>query len=105
MGSPNGSSESTSAPIRYHQQFEWGLGDTLPPGMTEEDYVDILILRHVDCEPPAAYLPLLEARGTVRTVRLGVDPLPARRDFGAVVAMGGPMGVGDSDTLGWITEE
>jgi GMP synthase (glutamine-hydrolysing) len=67
--------------------------------------MDILVLRHVDCEPPAAYLPLLEARGAVQTVRLGVDPLPARRDFGAVVAMGGPMGVGDSGALGWIGEE
>jgi GMP synthase (glutamine-hydrolysing) len=67
--------------------------------------MDILVLRHVDCEPPAAYLPLLEARGAVQTVRLGVDPLPAHRDFGAVVAMGGPMGVGDSGTLGWIGDE
>jgi GMP synthase-like glutamine amidotransferase len=67
--------------------------------------MDILVLRHVDCEPPAAYLPLLEARGAVQTVRLGVDPLPAHHDFGAVVAMGGPMGAGDSGTLGWITEE
>jgi GMP synthase (glutamine-hydrolysing) len=65
----------------------------------------ILVLRHVDCEPPAAYLPLLEARGEVRTVRLGIDPFPDHRDFAAVVAMGGPMGVGDSGTLSWITEE
>jgi GMP synthase-like glutamine amidotransferase len=67
--------------------------------------VRILVLRHVDCEPPADYLPLLEARGEVRTVRLGIDPLPDRRDFGAVVAMGGPMGVADSGTLPWIAEE
>jgi GMP synthase (glutamine-hydrolysing) len=67
--------------------------------------MDILVLQHVDCEPPAAYLPLLAARGTVRTVRLGVDPLPGHHDFGAIVAMGGPMGVGDAATIGWIDEE
>jgi GMP synthase-like glutamine amidotransferase len=75
------------------------------PRREEEPTVRILVLRHVDCEPPAAYLPLLEARGEVRTVRLGIDPLPDHCDFGAVVAMGGPMGVGDSDTLPWIAEE
>jgi GMP synthase (glutamine-hydrolysing) len=67
--------------------------------------MDILVLQHVDCEPPAAYLPLLETRGAVQTVRLGVDPLPDHHDFGAVIAMGGPMGVGDSGTFGWITDE
>jgi GMP synthase (glutamine-hydrolysing) len=82
-----------------------GLRDTLQPGKTEENNMDILVLRHVDCEPPAAYLPLLEARGAVQTVRLGVDPLPDHCDFGAIIAMGGPMGVGDSDTLGWIAGE
>jgi GMP synthase-like glutamine amidotransferase len=67
--------------------------------------MDILVLRHVDCEPPAAYLPLLAARATVHTVRLGVDPLPDHHDFGAIVAMGGPMGVGDTATIGWIAGE
>lgn len=67
--------------------------------------MDILVLRHVDCEPPAAYLPLLAARATVHTVRLGVDPLPDHYSFGAVVAMGGPMGVGDAATIGWIADE
>jgi GMP synthase-like glutamine amidotransferase len=67
--------------------------------------VDILVLRHVDCEPPAAYLPLLEARATVHTVRPGTDPLPDHYGFGAIVAMGGPMGVGDAGTIGWIAGE
>ena len=67
--------------------------------------MDILVLRHVDCEPPAAYLPLLEGRGTVRTVRLGADPLPGHRDYAAIVAMGGPMGVGDAGTIDWIAPE
>lgn len=65
----------------------------------------ILVLRHVDCEPPADYLPLLQAHGQVLTVRLGVDPLPGHVNFAAVVAMGGPMGVGDASALPWIADE
>jgi GMP synthase (glutamine-hydrolysing) len=65
----------------------------------------ILVLRHVDCEPPADYLPLLAERGEVVTVRLGVDPLPDHVRFAAVVAMGGPMGVGDAAEIGWISDE
>jgi GMP synthase (glutamine-hydrolysing) len=76
-----------------------------PARLGEKEKMHILVLRHVDCEPPAAYLPLLQARGEVRTVRLGVDPLPDHCDFSAVVAMGGPMGAGDSDKLPWIAEE
>ena len=64
------------------------------PAILRRDTMDILVLRHVDCEPPAAYQPLLEARGAVKTVRLGVDPLPDHRDFGAVVANGRPDGGG-----------
>jgi GMP synthase-like glutamine amidotransferase len=65
----------------------------------------ILVLRHVDCEPPAAYLPLLEQHADVTTVRLGVDPLPPRRDFAALIAMGGPMSVNDRAAFGWLAGE
>src|ERR1700738_5217536 len=65
----------------------------------------ILVLRHVDCEPPAAYLPLLEQHADVTTVRLGVDPLPRRREFAAIVAMGGPMSVEGRACPPWLREE
>lgn len=67
--------------------------------------MEILVLQHVDCEPPAAYTPLLEAIATVRTIRLGVDDLPSSTDFAAVVAMGGPMGYGDRHTIDWLEPE
>lgn len=67
--------------------------------------MQILVLRHVDCEPPAAYATELANVGDVRTVRLGVDPLPASTDFGAITAMGGPMGYGDRHEIGWIEPE
>jgi predicted SnoaL-like aldol condensation-catalyzing enzyme len=65
----------------------------------------ILVLRHVDCESPAAYLPLLEQHADVTSVRLGVDPLPRRREFAAIVAMGGPMSVEDRASPPWLREE
>lgn len=65
----------------------------------------ILVLQHVDCEPPGTYLPVLESAGQVVPVRLGVDPLPAGLDWFAIVAMGGPMGVNDRTSVGWLAEE
>jgi GMP synthase-like glutamine amidotransferase len=67
--------------------------------------VRIIVLRHVDCEPPAAYLPALVARGPVTTVRLGVDDLPDPQDVDVVVAMGGPMGVYDVEAYPWLRDE
>ena len=67
--------------------------------------MQILVLRHVDCEPPAAYTRELSRAGALRTVRMGVDELPAHTDFAAIVAMGGPMGWGDRDRIEWITPE
>ncbi|MGV9946620.1 type 1 glutamine amidotransferase [Rhodococcus aetherivorans] len=65
----------------------------------------VLELRHVECEGPAAYLPVLEQYAQVRTVRLGRDPVPPALDYAAVVVMGGPMGVADAATLPWLGEE
>jgi len=65
----------------------------------------ILVLQHADCEPPGAYLPVLEAVADVVTVRLAVDPLPSHFDWYAIVAMGGPMGVNDRTSLSWLDAE
>ncbi|MFC8933118.1 type 1 glutamine amidotransferase [Rhodococcus sp. NPDC057135] len=64
-----------------------------------------LELRHAQCEPPAAYSPVLESYGDVQTVLLGTDPLPAHRRFDAVIVMGGPMGVGDQAEVEWLASE
>ena len=66
----------------------------------------ILELRHIDCEPPAAYLPALDEFGDVRTVRTWQEPIPDDpREFSAIIVMGGPMGVGDRDDIDWIAQE
>jgi GMP synthase (glutamine-hydrolysing) len=65
----------------------------------------VLELRHVECESPAGYLPGLRAHAEVVTVRVGEEPLPDHREFAAVISMGGPMGVGDRGTFGWIDAE
>jgi GMP synthase-like glutamine amidotransferase len=67
--------------------------------------VQILELRHVECEPPAAYLPALTEHAEVVTVRAWRDPLPEHHRFAAVIAMGGPMGVNDRATLTWLDAE
>ena len=54
----------------------------------------ILVLQHIACEPPAAYGDELLARGIgtdVVEVAAG-EPLPDWRAYGAIIAMGGPMG-------------
>ena len=65
----------------------------------------ILELRHVECEPPAAYLPALAEHAEVVTVRVWREPLPERHRFAAIIAMGGPMGVNDRADLPWIDDE
>lgn len=67
--------------------------------------MQILELRHVECEPPAAYLPALTEHADVVTVRPGRDPLPEHHRFAGIIAMGGPMGVNDRAALPWIEDE
>jgi GMP synthase-like glutamine amidotransferase len=67
--------------------------------------VRILELRHVECEPPAAYLPVLAEHAEVVTVRPWCEPLPEHHRFAAIIAMGGPMGVNDRGSLPWIDDE
>ena len=69
--------------------------------------MDILVLQHIACEPPAEYGTVLTSRGhTLHTVEVDEgEPLPDWRDFGAIVAMGGPMGVYEDDAYPWLVAE
>jgi len=69
--------------------------------------VDILVLQHIRCEPPAAYGEALAARGHVlHPVEVDEgEPLPDWRAYGAIVAMGGPMGAYDEADHPWLVEE
>jgi len=69
--------------------------------------LDVLVLQHIACEPPGVYEDVLLERGaSIERVELDEgEPLPARRDFDAVVAMGGPMSVNDEDAHPWLVEE
>lgn len=69
------------------------------------DTLPFLALQHVSCEPPAAYGEVLEARGmTTMAVELGEgEPLPTDPTaFAGVIAMGGPMGVYETDKHPWL---
>ncbi|MBA3332324.1 MAG: type 1 glutamine amidotransferase [Actinobacteria bacterium] len=66
-----------------------------------------LVFQHIACEPPGVFEDVLRARGA-ELHRVEVDesePLPAWRDFDAIVAMGGPMSATDDDELPWLTGE
>jgi GMP synthase (glutamine-hydrolysing) len=69
--------------------------------------VDVLVLQHIDCEPPGVYEDVLRERGA-HLHRVEVDagePLPPWERFDAIVAMGGPMSANDDDELPWLAEE
>src|SRR5437899_2415453 len=66
-----------------------------------------LVLQHIECEPPGVYEDVLRER-SIRIERVELDrdePLPAWRDFDALIAMGGPMSVNDDAELPWLTQE
>jgi GMP synthase-like glutamine amidotransferase len=67
----------------------------------------ILVLQHVDCEPPAAYEDELLARGlTLARIQVGDgEALPDWRGFAAIIAMGGPMGAYEDGVHPWLTAE
>lgn len=68
--------------------------------------IPLLELRHIECEPPGSYLPLLDKYGLLETVRTWEQPIPADpRDFAAVIVMGGPMGANDGTAVPWIDQE
>ena len=67
----------------------------------------VLVLMHVACEPAAEYAVVLRERG-IEVVELLLDQdavLPDWRDFVGIIAMGGPMGANDDDSVPWITAE
>lgn len=66
----------------------------------------ILELRHIECEPPAAYAPVLTRFSTVHTVRTWRDKIPTNPDdYAAMIVMGGPMGANDQSEIPWLGEE
>jgi len=69
--------------------------------------MDILVLQHIACEPPAEYGTVLTSRGhTLHPVEVDEgEPLPDWRDYGAIIAMGGPMGVYEDDAYPWLVAE
>lgn len=69
--------------------------------------MDVLVLQHIACEPPGAFEDVLLERGA-RLHRVELDegePLPDWREFGAIVAMGGPMSVNDEPEHPWLVAE
>jgi GMP synthase-like glutamine amidotransferase len=69
--------------------------------------VRVLVLQHIACEPPGVFEDVLLERGAgLHRVELDEgEPLPDRRGFDAIVAMGGPMSATDDDELPWLVEE
>jgi GMP synthase-like glutamine amidotransferase len=69
--------------------------------------VRLLVLQHIACEHPGVFSDVIAERGVEPTpVELDEgEPLPDWREFDAVLAMGGPMGVGDEAEHPWITDE
>jgi GMP synthase (glutamine-hydrolysing) len=67
----------------------------------------VLVLQHIECEPPGAYGDVLRDRGAdVVTVELDSGAqLPDWREFDHIIAMGGPMSVNDHDKLPWLAGE
>src|SRR5689334_10054921 len=67
----------------------------------------ILVLQHADWELPGCYGDvLLERDVQVQVVRPDHgEPLPDRRRFDGILAMGGPMSVNDESTHPWLRAE
>ena len=67
----------------------------------------VLVLQHIACEPPGEFEDVLRERGA-EILRVELDEggrLPARDEFDAIVAMGGPMSVNDEAEHPWLVEE
>jgi len=67
----------------------------------------LVVLQHIACEHPGVFSEVIAERG-VEPVAVELDegqPLPDWREFDGVVAMGGPMGVGDDAEHPWLAAE
>jgi len=67
----------------------------------------VLVLQHIACEHPGVFSEVMGERGDEQ-VAVEVDegePLPDWREFDALLAMGGPMGVGDDAEHPWLAPE
>jgi GMP synthase (glutamine-hydrolysing) len=67
----------------------------------------VLVLQHIQCEPPGAFGDVLKERGA-EMVAVELDegePLPDWRGFDRIIAMGGPMSVNDESSLPWLKAE
>ena len=67
----------------------------------------ILVLQHVECEPPAVYEDILRSRHfELERIQLGNgEALPRGTDFAAAIVMGGPMSVNDAAAHPWLSDE
>ena len=67
----------------------------------------LAVLQHIACEHPGVFSEVIAER-EVEAVAVELDegePLPDWREFDAVLAMGGPMGVGDQAEHPWLADE
>ena len=67
----------------------------------------VVVLQHIACEHPGVFSDVMrERRVEAQAVELDEgEPLPDWREFDAVLAMGGPMGVGDEAEHPWLADE
>jgi GMP synthase (glutamine-hydrolysing) len=63
----------------------------------------VLGLQHIACEHPGAFLEEIDDYVPVELDE--GEPLPDRRDFDAIIAMGGPMSVNDEADHPWLAAE
>jgi GMP synthase (glutamine-hydrolysing) len=67
----------------------------------------LVVLQHIACEHPGVFSEVIAERG-VEAEAVELDegaPLPDVREVDGVVAMGGPMGVGDEAEHPWLAPE
>jgi GMP synthase (glutamine-hydrolysing) len=67
----------------------------------------VLVIQHVECEPPAAFEDVLVERGIgIDRIELDRgDALPDWLLYDAIIAMGGPMGAVDDREFPWLLDE
>ncbi|OLT31946.1 hypothetical protein BJF84_15480 [Rhodococcus sp. CUA-806] len=82
-------------------------GQIVDPDVNERSNCRILVLQHVECEPPAAFEDILVER-RIEIDRIELDQgqsLPDWRLYDAIIVMGGPMGAVDDQKFPWLAAE